>query len=193
MKKYFQNCADALGGTFLVPAALLALSAALFRLAPHPANFAPAGALALFLGARLTRRQGMILTLGMLFLSDLLIGFYDWRLMAVVYAASLGGVLLGGHLRAAAPPRRAALFAAAYSSVFYITTNFAVWAFSPWYAHTWSGLMECYALALPFFRNSFLGDVFFSVILFGAYEWVRKRGPDLAAALPSVPHAKSNS
>jgi uncharacterized membrane protein len=40
-----------------------------------------------------------------------------------------------------------------------------------WYAHTLEGLIECYVLALPFFRTSLLADLVFVGVLFGAYEY----------------------
>ena len=60
-----------------------------------------------------------------------------------------------------------------------MVTNYAVWQFSPWYEKSLAGLLESYTLALPFFRNTLLGDLFYSAVLFGAYEavvfWVLNR------------------
>ncbi|MFA4818191.1 MAG: DUF6580 family putative transport protein, partial [Parcubacteria group bacterium] len=58
----------------------------------------------------------------------------------------------------------------ASSITFFLVTNFAVWAFFDWYPHTWAGLITNFTLALPFFRNTLLGDVFYTGVLFGAYE-----------------------
>jgi hypothetical protein len=38
------------------------------------------------------------------------------------------------------------------------------------YPRSFSGLMECYLLAIPFFRNTILGDLFYTGVFFGSYE-----------------------
>jgi hypothetical protein len=58
------------------------------------------------------------------------------------------------------------------SALFFVGTNFAVWVSSGMYEHTLSGLVSCYVAALPFLRNSLLGDLFWSGMLFGAYALV---------------------
>src|SRR6185503_8810753 len=55
------------------------------------------------------------------------------------------------------------------SVLFFMVSNFGVWAQGKLYAHTWEGLVSCYQMALPFFRNTFLGDLIYSALLFGAY------------------------
>src|ERR1700756_2223184 len=51
---------------------------------------------------------------------------------------------------------------------FYLASNFAVWAFGNIaYAKSLSGLIECYAKAIPFFRNGIISDVLFSLVFFG--------------------------
>jgi hypothetical protein len=54
--------------------------------------------------------------------------------------------------------------------LFFIITNFAVWAFGTMYAKTSSGLAECFLLAIPFFRNTMLGDFFYIGAIFGGYN-----------------------
>jgi len=56
------------------------------------------------------------------------------------------------------------------SVIFYLLTNGAVWAFGSLYPHTAAGLLQSYYLAIPFFRNSLLGDLFYTGVLVGAYE-----------------------
>lgn len=45
------------------------------------------------------------------------------------------------------------------SALFFLISNFGVWWH--WYPHTWSGLLTCYTLAVPFFWRTLLGDVVF--------------------------------
>ncbi len=60
------------------------------------------------------------------------------------------------------------------SVIFFIITNFAVWLFSSWYPRTKEGLFLCFFLALPFFKNTLLSDLFFVPIFFYGYEMIRK-------------------
>ena len=63
--------------------------------------------------------------------------------------------------------------------VFFILTNLAVWGFTPLYAKTLAGLSQCFFMALPFFRNTLAGNLFYSVSFFGIYEmaslWLTQR------------------
>ncbi|MGB7958215.1 MAG: DUF6580 family putative transport protein [Minisyncoccia bacterium] len=157
----------------LLFAIILAFAAASFRLLPHPANFAPIGALALFLGARIPKKQSIPIVLAAMLASDAIIGFYDWRLMLAVYGSFALAALLGSRIARNFKWRKFTSAAAGGSILSYLATNFAVWALSPWYAHTIAGLVACYIAALPFFRNTLLGDLTFGAIFFGAYESIR--------------------
>ena len=59
------------------------------------------------------------------------------------------------------------------SILFFLTTNLAVWAFGTMYSHNLTGLMECYAMAVPFFKNSLLGDLFYTGIMVGSVEAIQ--------------------
>jgi hypothetical protein len=61
--------------------------------------------------------------------------------------------------------------------LFYLITNFGVWAFFATYPKTWAGLMQCYTLAIPFFRTTLAGDAFFVVVLFGGYALLKSHLP----------------
>ena len=143
------------------------------RLLPHIPNFTPLGAFALFVGVFVARKYwwGVLLPLAAMFLSDLFIGFYDLKLMAVVYASFLAYTGLGILVSRRANIATVLLGSAGGATAFYLVTNFAVWAFSSWYPHTVSGLLLSYTLALPFFKYTLLGDLFFTGILFGVYAF----------------------
>ncbi|MFH1522345.1 MAG: DUF6580 family putative transport protein [Patescibacteria group bacterium] len=142
------------------------------RLLPHAWNFTPIMAIALFAGVYLGRNYALILPVAAMLIGDLFIGFYDWKLMIIVYACfaivGLAGVFIKKY-KSASTILAASIIA---SVIFFLATNWAVWQFSPWYAKTWAGLLECYTLALPFFRNTLLGNVFYSGVLFGVYEMI---------------------
>lgn len=145
--------------------------AAASRLVKHPMNFTPVGAMALFGGWYFTKKYYVMVPLLAMFLSDAFIGFYDWRLTAVVYLGMAIMFIIGWFLKKNANWRKVIAGSIIGSIVFFIITNFAVWALYSWYPHTWAGLLNCFALALPFFKNSLAGDLFYGVVLFGIYEF----------------------
>lgn len=151
--------------------ALLVSLCAVARLVPHWPNFTPLAAAALFSSLRMRSRLAAALVpcCGMA-LSDLAIGGYEWKLMVVVYAALSFPVLLRPLLAGRYQPARLLLAATISSLVFFFSTNFAVWYLGGWYASGLSGLSACYLAALPFFKYNLLGDLFWSISLFAAYE-----------------------
>ena len=140
------------------------------RLIPHPPNFAPIGALALFGGVYLSRKTALILPLAAMVISDIFIGYYEISLMVFVYGSFLLCVALGFWLKRHKKWQTILGSSFLASLTFFLSTNFAVWAFTPWYAKTFSGIIQCYLMALPFFRNTLLGDLFYVTMFFGIYE-----------------------
>lgn len=149
---------------------LLIVMATASRLLPHPANFTPVGAVALLGGTYLPKRLALVLPLAVLLLSDLLIGFYTWQVMVSVYLGFLVYGLAGLWIRKNYTIKRLIVATLAASVFFFLLTNAAVWAFTPLYPKTLGGLGASYTMALPFFRNSLLGDIFYTTALFGIYE-----------------------
>src|SRR6516165_11246992 len=129
------------------------------RLAPHAPNVTPIAASAVFAGMVLrSRTLALAVPLSALLVSDLVVGFYDWRVMGVVYAA-LALPALAARWGRARPMVVLAPLVLSSSLLFFATTNFAVWAFSGMYAHDLHGLMHCYVAALPFLGNTVAGDM----------------------------------
>lgn len=153
-------------------AILLILLGAASRLFPHPANFAPIAAIALFGGLYLPRKYAIIIPLIAMFASDIFIGFYDWKIMLVVYGSFALSGLIGLTVRNIKSFSTILLATTLGAIIFYLTTNAAVWLFGTMYPHTASGLMQSFVLAIPFFKNSLLGDLFYTGILVGAMETV---------------------
>ena len=152
---------------------------AALRFAPHLPNFTPIAAMALFGGAYLNKKYALILPLAVMAISDYFIGFYDIKLMLAVYLSLAMIGVIGLLLK-----NKKNLFSITGGSIlgsvlFFLITNFSVWAFYSWYPHTLNGLFQCFAAAIPFFRNTLLGDLFYVVVLFGVYElitaWVRRK------------------
>lgn len=151
----------------------LIVLAALTRLLPHPPNFTPIEAMALFGGAMLVNRVWAIgITLGAMLLSDLIIGAHSLQL--VVYGCLIGGVFLGTWIGPEAKLRRVVAAGLASAIGFFVITNFAVWATSGMYPKNVEGLIACYVAAVPFFRNSLAALSVYGLVLFGAAHLYRR-------------------
>jgi hypothetical protein len=153
----------------------LVLAAAFSRLVPHPPNVTPIAAMALFGGAYLANRKfAYLLPLAAMLLSDVVLGYTTYgasllRSQPVVYACILATAAMGRLIRDKRSPLQVGGLTLASSVMFYMVTNFAVWASGSLYPMNWAGLAACYTAAIPFFRNSLLGDVGFAVALFGGF------------------------
>ena len=149
-----------------LPYALIAIGAVL-RVVPHPWNFAPIGAMALFGGAVLPRGVGIAVPLAALALSDAVLGFYAG--FAWVYGSFVLIGLLGLALRRRRTVARIIAASLASSVLFFLVTNFGEWL-GPLYSHHVSGLWASYLAGIPFFRNTVASDLIYSLAFFGAYE-----------------------
>ena len=139
----------------------------ILRVSPHPDNFAPVAGIAIFGGAILPRRLAIVTPLLAMVVSDALIGFHSlilvtWGCYALIALASQLWLRKFNLFRAGAITLGGSLF-------FFVVTNFAVWLTSGMYSLNTSGLGNCFTLALPFFRNTFLSDIIYTLSLFGLY------------------------
>ncbi|MBI2020262.1 hypothetical protein HYS94_02470 [Candidatus Daviesbacteria bacterium] len=142
------------------------------RLVPHAPNIAAIGALMLFGGVYLPKKIFWLPILA-LFITDFFIGFYGTD-MIYVYGSYLLVGLIGLWLRKHKKPLIVLGSALTSSVLFFLITNFGVWAPpNNWYPHTLDGLLTSYTMALPFFRNSLIGDLGYTVLLFGGYEIIQ--------------------
>lgn len=143
-------------------------------------NFAPVAALALFAGYFFrSRAVALIVPLTVMGISDFFIGSYDWQIMMLVYGALMLPVFASGLLRRwfsldenATPVRATAglLGSSLGASIaFFAISNFGAWVWYGTYEHTVAGFTHCYVQAIPFFRYTLAGDLFFAVVLFGGY------------------------
>ena len=157
------------------------LLAAALRIAPHPWNFTPVGAMALFSGAVLRdRRLAFLFPLLTLFLGDIFIGFH--KLVPIVYASFLLSVLIGRLLQNRRTILRIGAATLLGSAQFFLVTNFAVWWLLNSYPKSASGLAACYLAGVPFLWNTLAGDAFYSALLFGAYALAERFIPALHAS-----------
>ena len=154
----------------LIIATLLILFGVAMRFIDHPANFAPIAAIALFSAVYLPKKMALFIPIAAMLLSDLFLGFYEWQVMLAVYGSFVLAGAFGFYIRK--NKNTGTVIAGSFfaSIIFFVFTNLAVWIFSGYYEHTMAGLLYCYTLAIPFFRNTMLGDLFFVGVLFGSYE-----------------------
>ena len=182
--------------TSLVPgpwvlAALIVL-AALSRLLPHPPNFSPVEAVALFGGAHFASRAlAVAVPLLAMLASDVVLGLVNGGLYAgwvgsggfwLVYLCIAASVALGFGLRGRASAARVLGYGLAGSVLFFLVTNFGAWLGSPLYPDTAAGLGQAYLAGVPFFQWTVLGTLAYSALLFGGFALLRARVPALRAA-----------
>lgn len=146
------------------------------RLVPHLPNFAPITAIALFGGLYLDKKYALILPLIIMGISDFFLGFHNT--MAFVYLSFVFSGLLGLWARKQKTAGRILLITLAASILFFIITNVGVWLMGDIYPRNAKGLIECMAMALPFFRNTIFGDLLYTttfILLFEFIEYLVKR------------------
>jgi hypothetical protein len=179
------------------------LVAAMSRLVPHPPNFTPIMAMALFGGATLSQKWvAFLLPLLAMLISDaalelttrlgLLSGWlaegygFHWG-MAVVYSIFALITAIGLLLRKRRTIVTVSAATLAASVLFYSLANFAVWADGTLYPRTVEGLWFCYVAALPFFQWTLLGNACYAVALFGGLALAERLVPRLVcgSAAPS--------
>lgn len=168
------------------------LAAAFSRIIPHPMNVTPLGALALFGAAYFNRKSlalvvpAVALFLSSLFLNNLVYNadsfvWFDVNFPAQIIAFSLIGIMGMSTLKQVKV--KSVLFSSISASlIFFIISNFSTWMTDGMYEMSFSGLMLCYEMAIPFFWNTLLGDMFYVSLMFGAYELVRRQVPAMAHA-----------
>lgn len=157
---------------------IMVLAAAFVRLLPHPPNFAPITAMALFGGAYFAnKKSAFIVTAVALFVSDLFLGFH--YLVPAVYVSFMLVVLIGTAIKENRKLLSIAGASIASSVLFFVLTNFAEWAFGVMYPKTAVGLAACFTAAIPFFGNTLVGDLFFISLFVALFEAAKYKFPVL--------------
>ena len=141
--------------------------AAIIRLFPHMPNVTPITAMALFSGVYFTNKKyAFIVPVLAMLISDIFIGFSTISIF--VYLAFILVGIIG------IKSKKISITTILISSIsFFIITNFGVWLIG--YPKTFNGLLECYTLAIPFFRNSLIGDFFFAAVMYFSYGFISKK------------------
>lgn len=156
-----------------------------YRLIPHPPNFSPLIPITVFSGFILPQYTNKylpyLIPLIILISSDLILGLHNQ--IFTVYFAFLSSVYLSrvyfkffkvyqekSNLKK--------IFHANISSLvnstwFYIFSNFGVWLTTNMYPKTMDGLIQCYVMAIPFFKNSIISSILFCTLIFGIYYYFK--------------------
>jgi hypothetical protein len=167
------------------------LAAALTRVMPHPWNFSPVEAIALFGGAYFASRSlAIVVPLVAMFASDLALSgihggtyatYFGSMSFWLVYACIALSSVLGFGLRGKVNGVRVLGYSLMGSVLFFLITNFAAWIGSSMYPQNAAGLLAAYIAGIPFFQGTLLGTLFFSALLFGGFSLLRHRMPALRA------------
>jgi hypothetical protein len=164
---------------FLITGMIVVAAAAKF--VPHPVNFMPIGAIALFAGAHFNdRRAAFVVPLFALLIGDLISGLH--LLIPFVYGCFALNVLLGFWIKRRQSTARILTATLAGAVVFFVVTNFGSWLAFDTFPKTGPGLVACYAAGVPYFLNSLLGDLFYTAVLFGGFALAQARFPTFLRA-----------
>jgi len=148
----------------------LVLFAIALRLVPHPPNFSPVGAVGLFAGCYLSHKRFWLIPLAALFVSDFFLGFYNVVSMTIVYISFFISAIIGKYFLSVKRTNLKITCAALLSATqFFVFTNFGVWLSGTIYQFNLAGLIECYVMAIPFYGNTLIGELFYVAVLFSSY------------------------
>jgi hypothetical protein len=150
---------------------VVVLSAVFMRLIPHTPNVAPIAALALFSGVMVPNWIGFAIPLIAMVLSDIFLGFH--ATIPFVYGSFLLIAGIGYLLRKKSSPLNIGLGSLSGSVLFFVITNFGVWLTSSLYEKSIGGLVQSYLMGLPFFRNTLVGDIFYTTVFFVGFNCIR--------------------
>lgn len=148
------------------------------RLLPHPDNFTPIAAMALFGAVHFSNKKfAFIIPIAAMFVSDIFIGFHN--VMIYVYAGFILTTLIGFLVKRNVRIYSVLTGSALSSVLFFLITNFGVWASGGMKGGV-AGLITVYELGIPFFRNTFTGDIIYNTILFGSFYLACLKFPKLS-------------
>ena len=134
-------------------------------------GFTPVGASLLFFGSRMPRKQ-LWAPVALLIASDLYLNYQVYGMplswdQTIVWAWYAGACGIGMLLRGRVKPLYVAGAAVGSAVSFFAISNFAVWiAGYLGYAKNLSGLLACFAAAIPFFEKGLTSDLLFSAVFF---------------------------
>lgn len=140
------------------------------RLLPHLPNATPITSIALAGSKYIGRVWAVVIPIAALCMSDIVLGFYNWRILLSVYISFALIGIMSTVAKRYPDTVPTGFFIPSASLIFFLITNFAVWIFSPWYEKSIWGLLYCYTLGLPFMTYMFLGDLVYTAAFLGVFR-----------------------
>jgi hypothetical protein len=165
---------------------LFLIIALAIRLLPHSWHLTPLGAALLFFGATRPRKE-WVAALAMLAACDVYLTRVHYGMSlsldhVVTWAWYVAAMGIGYMLVRKADPLRVVGASLASAISFFVVSNFATWLFQDLYAKTFAGLLQCYTMAIPFFRGTLASDLIFTPVLFSVPYVLRLMEQRTAAA-----------
>lgn len=165
---------------------LFIVIAAAVRLLPHPWHLTPIGAALLFFGAKRPVRE-WVAPLVLLASTDAYLTLVHYRMhfgweYLLTWAWYVAAMAIGYTLVRRVEPLRVIGASLASAISFFLVSNFAVWALGTMYAKTFAGLVQCYTMAIPFFRGTFASDLIYTPVLFSvpyALSLIERKSADV--------------
>ena len=161
---------------------IIILLAAFTRIMPHPPNFSPMAAIGLFGAAHFAKKwQAFFIPLIGIWISDLVINNYVYSISSSNFVWFYSGfywqyisyilIIFAGLFIFNRGISLTKMFGGMISSsgIFFLVSNFGVWAGGTMYQKNFGGLITCYAAGVPFIHNTIISDVLFTTVLFGTY------------------------
>jgi hypothetical protein len=185
-------------------AIVMIIGGALLRLLPHLPNFAPITAMGLFGGKYIGKRFAIFVPLVALIISDYLLLYINPFEMKAdfthvypitmlfhgttlyVWGSFVISSFIGIALRKTKNPAVILAATGLASLQFFLITNFGVWFGGTMYSKDIAGLMECYAMGLPFFKWTLMGDLFYTGVFFGSYILAKRVANRATFATPEL-------
>lgn len=151
-----------------------------FLMNSHLPGFSPVFGALLFTGAHLRKRDAVWFPVAVLAINDWILTTQVFHMNvrwdhAITLMAFASMALIGRLLRNSLSPLRFGGCAIGASTAYFLISNFGVWVGWGLYPHTWSGLVECYVAALPYYRTSSLSTLVAGAVLFWGHEFLRTR------------------
>tara|TARA_B100000945_G_scaffold259231_1_gene217111 strand:- start:576 stop:1112 length:537 start_codon:yes stop_codon:yes gene_type:complete len=151
--------------------------ASISRLVPHPPNFTPILAIALFSGFQIKNRLlALSIPLVSMYISDIVLGYHITILWVYssLFIISFIGVILSKYQSITS--FILGLFSS--SLIFFIVTNFGVWLTSTFYEPNIAGLLNCYIAGIPFYTNTMLSTFIYGIIFYVTFKLSKSIFPE---------------
>jgi len=145
----------------------------LSRVVPHPPNFTPILAGIIFLPfIKKDFIFSMIVPIAVMLISDFIIGMHSlmfWTYLPILILSFLAFYFYQDSFR------RIINLAIFSPIIFFILSNFGVWVNSAKYSRNFSGLVECYIYAIPFYASSAISCILFSIVFYLIRQLIFKK------------------